>query len=104
MTLPLPAAASPASGAADDHRAKVGLFSATSLVVGSMIGSGIYIVDSDIARTTTGYAPSLAGLSIQLLLHLAHLRIRHEILPEQAGTVVLHHHHNRSLVESHIDG
>ena len=30
----------------------LGLFSATTLVVGSMIGSGIFIVDSDIARLT----------------------------------------------------
>ena len=28
----------------------LGLFSATALVIGSMIGSGIYIVDADIAR------------------------------------------------------
>ena len=30
----------------------LGLFSSTALVVGSMIGSGIYLVDSDIARIT----------------------------------------------------
>jgi hypothetical protein len=30
----------------------LGLFSATALVVGSMVGGGIYIVDSDIARST----------------------------------------------------
>ncbi len=30
----------------------LGLFSATALVVGSMVGSGIYIVDSEIARET----------------------------------------------------
>jgi hypothetical protein len=30
----------------------LGLFSATALVVGSTVGGGIYIVDSDIARST----------------------------------------------------
>jgi basic amino acid/polyamine antiporter, APA family len=40
---------------------KLGLFSATTLVVGSMIGSGIFIVDSDIARGTDSPALYLAA-------------------------------------------
>jgi APA family basic amino acid/polyamine antiporter len=39
----------------------LGLFSATALVVGSMIGSGIFIVDSDIARGTDSPALYLAA-------------------------------------------
>jgi APA family basic amino acid/polyamine antiporter len=39
----------------------LGLFSATALVVGSMVGSGIYIVDSDIARSTNSPALFLAA-------------------------------------------
>jgi APA family basic amino acid/polyamine antiporter len=39
----------------------LGLFSATTLVVGSMIGSGIFIVDSDIARMTDSPALFLAA-------------------------------------------
>ena len=39
----------------------LGLFSATTLVVGSMIGSGIFIVDSDIARGTDSPALYLAA-------------------------------------------
>ncbi|MGD0548009.1 MAG: amino acid transporter, partial [Terracidiphilus sp.] len=34
----------------------LGLFSSTALVVGSMIGSGIFIVDADIARGTNSPA------------------------------------------------
>ena len=34
----------------------LGLFSATAIVIGSMIGSGIYIVDADIARGTSSPA------------------------------------------------
>ncbi|HTJ30706.1 MAG TPA: amino acid permease, partial [Acidobacteriaceae bacterium] len=39
----------------------LGLFSSTSLVIGSMIGSGIFLVDSDIARTTDSPALFLAA-------------------------------------------
>ena len=39
----------------------LGLFSATTIVVGSMIGSGIFIVDSDIARGTDSPALYLAA-------------------------------------------
>ena len=34
----------------------LGLFSSTAMVIGSMIGSGIYIVDADIARGTNSPA------------------------------------------------
>src|SRR5258708_17317041 len=34
----------------------LGLFSSTALVAGSMIGSGIFLVDADIARTTNSPA------------------------------------------------
>jgi APA family basic amino acid/polyamine antiporter len=40
---------------------RLGLFSATTIVVGSMIGSGIFIVDSDIARLTDSPALFLAA-------------------------------------------
>ena len=40
---------------------RLGLFSATTIVVGSMIGSGIFIVDSDIARGTDSPALYLAA-------------------------------------------
>ena len=39
----------------------LGLFSSTTLVVGSMIGSGIFIVDAEIARTTDSPALFLAA-------------------------------------------
>jgi basic amino acid/polyamine antiporter, APA family len=39
----------------------LGLFSSTAIVVGSMIGSGIYIVDADIARGTNSPALTLAA-------------------------------------------
>ncbi|MGC9222940.1 MAG: amino acid permease [Terracidiphilus sp.] len=42
----------------------LGLFSATALVIGSMVGSGIYIVDCDIARATGSPALFLAAWAI----------------------------------------
>ncbi len=39
----------------------LGLFSSTALVMGSMIGSGIFLVDADIARTTNSPALYLAA-------------------------------------------
>jgi basic amino acid/polyamine antiporter, APA family len=45
-----PESAEPQSGT--QMAQSLGLFSATTLVVGSMIGSGIFIVDCDIARGT----------------------------------------------------
>ncbi len=50
MTTPLPAV--PVSKANEPLIKGLGLFSATSIVVGSMIGSGIFIVSADISRVT----------------------------------------------------
>ncbi|HTS00789.1 MAG TPA: amino acid permease [Bacteroidota bacterium] len=53
MTGPLPGAA--AAGAPErQFRRALGLFDGTMLVIGSMIGSGIFIVSADIARTVGG--------------------------------------------------
>jgi len=46
----------------------LGLFSGTALVVGSMVGSGIYIVDSDIARGTNSPALFLAAWAITAVM------------------------------------
>jgi APA family basic amino acid/polyamine antiporter len=46
----------------------LGLFSATSIVVGSMIGSGIFLVDSEIARTTNSPALFLAAWILTAVL------------------------------------
>jgi basic amino acid/polyamine antiporter, APA family len=46
----------------------LGLFSATALVVGSMVGSGIYIVDSDIARRTPSPALFLAAWVVTAIM------------------------------------
>lgn len=51
-----PAPKSTASAQAPRMAQTLGLFSSTALVVGSMIGSGIYIVDADIARGTNSPA------------------------------------------------
>jgi len=56
-----PESAEPQSSAAPQMTQSLGLFSATTLVVGSMIGSGIFIVDSDIARGTDSPALYLAA-------------------------------------------
>jgi basic amino acid/polyamine antiporter, APA family len=48
-------------GAGPQMVQRLGLFSATTIVVGSMIGSGIFIVDSDIARGTDSPALYLAA-------------------------------------------
>ncbi len=50
--------------------ASLGLFSATTLVVGSMVGSGIYIVDCDIARGTDSPALFLAAWLITAVMTL----------------------------------
>jgi len=53
VTGPLPGAA--AAGAPErQFRRALGLFDGTMLVIGSMIGSGIFIVSADIARTVGG--------------------------------------------------
>ena len=48
----------------------LGLFSSTALVAGSMIGSGIFLVDADIARTTNSPALVLAAWLITGVLTL----------------------------------
>ncbi|HEY2472157.1 MAG TPA: amino acid permease [Terracidiphilus sp.] len=48
----------------------LGLFSSTALVAGSMIGSGIFLVDADIARTTNSPALVLAAWVITGVLTL----------------------------------
>ena len=48
--------AQPQPGAGTQMTQSLGLFSATTLVVGSMIGSGIFLVDCDIARGTNSPA------------------------------------------------
>lgn len=49
---------------------RLGLFSGTALVAGSMIGSGIFIVDSDIARGTNSPALFLAAWVITAIMTL----------------------------------
>ena len=46
----------------------LGLFSSTALVIGSMIGSGIFIVDSDIARGTNSPALYLGAWVVTAIL------------------------------------
>lgn len=46
----------------------LGLFSSTALVIGSMIGSGIFIVDSDIARQTNSPALYLGAWVVTAVL------------------------------------
>ena len=46
----------------------LGLFSSTALVVGSMVGSGIFIVDADIARGTNSPALFLGAWVIAAIL------------------------------------
>src|SRR5208282_6546451 len=46
----------------------LGLFSATTIVVGSMIGSGIFIVDCDIARLTNSPALYLGAWVITAVM------------------------------------
>jgi APA family basic amino acid/polyamine antiporter len=60
----------PAIIAAPSLTQGLGLFSATAIVVGSMIGSGIYIVDSDIARGTASPALFLATWAVTAVLTL----------------------------------
>ncbi len=48
----------------------LGLFSATTLVVGSMIGSGIFLVDCDIARGTNSPALYLAAWAVTAVMTL----------------------------------
>jgi len=48
----------------------LGLFSSTAIVIGSMIGSGIYIVDADIARGTSSPALFLGAWIVTAILTL----------------------------------
>lgn len=48
----------------------LGLFSSTALVIGSMIGSGIFLVDSDIARVTDSPALYLGAWIVTAVLTL----------------------------------
>jgi len=47
---------------------RLGLFSATALVIGSMIGSGIFIVDADIARVTGSPALYMGAWGVAAVL------------------------------------
>jgi len=63
----------PISGAADSANGprlvqSLGLFSSTALVIGSMIGSGIFIVDADIARGTNSPALFLGAWVVTAVL------------------------------------
>ncbi len=73
MTIPNhapipPEAAKP--GEAPRLAQTLGLFSATAIVIGSMIGSGIYIVDADIARGTNSPALYLGAWVVTAILTL----------------------------------
>ena len=46
----------------------LGLFSSTALVIGSMIGSGIFIVDAEIARGTNSPALFLGAWVVTAIL------------------------------------
>ncbi len=63
LTTPEPATQTGPEAAAEAPRLtqSLGLFSSTAIVIGSMVGSGIYIVDADIARGTGSPALYLAA-------------------------------------------
>lgn len=63
MTIPESAPATEIAAPAEAPRLKqsLGLFSSTAIVIGSMVGSGIYIVNADIARDTNSPALLLAA-------------------------------------------
>jgi APA family basic amino acid/polyamine antiporter len=58
----------PTPGAAPQMAQSLGLFSATTIVVGSMIGSGIFLVDCDIARGTDSPALYLAAWVVTAIM------------------------------------
>jgi len=71
MTSPTPQPEAPSDrGASPRMIESIGLFSAITLVVGSMVGSGIFIVDSDIARGTDSPALFLAAWVITGIMTL----------------------------------
>jgi APA family basic amino acid/polyamine antiporter len=63
-----PGSAAPGNGAGPQLVQSLGLFSATTIVVGSMIGSGIFIVDCDIARLTDSPALYLAAWVVTAIM------------------------------------
>lgn len=70
MTTSPAQAHSPQASAGDTPQLvqSLGLFSSTALVIGSMVGSGIYIVDSDIARGTNSPALFLAAWIVTAIM------------------------------------
>jgi basic amino acid/polyamine antiporter, APA family len=64
---PRPAASGPQPGASGMVQS-LGLFSSTALVIGSMIGSGIFIVEADIARGTDSPALYLGAWIVTAVL------------------------------------
>ncbi|HEY3706317.1 MAG TPA: amino acid permease [Terracidiphilus sp.] len=73
-TIPSSQAAPSKNGSTPNGSTKMvqslGLFSSTALVIGSMIGSGIFLVDSDIARVTNSPALYLGAWVVTGLLTL----------------------------------
>jgi APA family basic amino acid/polyamine antiporter len=67
-TRPLQASAQSNSKSGPQMVQSLGLFSATTIVVGSMIGSGIFIVDCDIARLTNSPALYLGAWVITAVM------------------------------------
>jgi len=67
---PLPSQNLPSQGKLPGWRRTLGLFSSTAIVIGSMIGSGIYIVDADIARGTGSPALFLGAWVVTAVLTL----------------------------------
>jgi len=65
---PNPILESEASAGAPRLVQSLGLFSSTALVVGSMVGSGIFIVDADIARSTGSPALFLGAWLVTAIL------------------------------------
>jgi len=70
MAIPVSNPSSPSEAPADaPHLVQsLGLFSSTALVVGSMVGSGIFIVDADIARGTGSPALFLGAWVVTAIL------------------------------------
>ncbi len=70
MTSPKITPIPPSEGAATGPRLvqSLGLFSSTAIVIGSMIGSGIFIVDADIARGTNSPALFLGAWVVTAVL------------------------------------
>ena len=65
---PTPTSKPDASPSAPRLAQSLGLFSSTALVIGSMVGSGIFIVDADIARGTNSPALYLGAWMVTAVL------------------------------------